>query len=227
MKHRISSCLAAIGMLALGGQAQAAIYTSNLDIFDPTKSIATPGEILGVVTVTDVSGGVTVDVKLQNGAEFVDTGGHTSFAFNLNPASVTTASSITVTTPASGWTVLTASGGVLPGSFADPAFGPFLYGLACTSGCPNGGTVPPVQPSSGPLDFTIAGVTTANFLNVTGYVFAADVIGPLGGTGAVAGDPLVAVVPEASTWAMMILGFMGVGFLAYRRRGRGPALRLV
>ncbi len=27
-------------------------------------------------------------------------------------------------------------------------------------------------------------------------------------------------VPESSTWAMMILGFMGVGFLAYRRKGR-------
>jgi hypothetical protein len=37
----------------------------------------------------------------------------------------------------------------------------------------------------------------------------------------------VAPVPEASTWAMMILGFVGVGFLAYRRRGQGPALRLV
>ncbi len=28
-------------------------------------------------------------------------------------------------------------------------------------------------------------------------------------------------VPEASTWAMMILGFAGVGFLAYRRRNQG------
>jgi len=27
-------------------------------------------------------------------------------------------------------------------------------------------------------------------------------------------------VPEASTWAMIILGFMGVGFMAYRRKGR-------
>ena len=34
-------------------------------------------------------------------------------------------------------------------------------------------------------------------------------------------------VPEASTWAMMLLGFAGVGFLAYRRRGQGQALRLV
>jgi hypothetical protein len=28
----------------------------------------------------------------------------------------------------------------------------------------------------------------------------------------------ITAVPEASTWAMMILGFAGVGFLAYRRR---------
>jgi PEP-CTERM motif len=33
-------------------------------------------------------------------------------------------------------------------------------------------------------------------------------------------------VPEPSTWAMMILGFCGVGFIAYRRKSRGPALRL-
>jgi hypothetical protein len=36
----------------------------------------------------------------------------------------------------------------------------------------------------------------------------------------------VAAVPEASTWAMMILGFFGVGFMAYRRKGAGPQLRL-
>lgn len=33
-------------------------------------------------------------------------------------------------------------------------------------------------------------------------------------------------VPEPSTWAMLILGFFGIGFVAYRQKGR-PALRLV
>jgi hypothetical protein len=28
----------------------------------------------------------------------------------------------------------------------------------------------------------------------------------------------VAAVPEASTWAMMILGFCGIGFMAYRKK---------
>ena len=32
-------------------------------------------------------------------------------------------------------------------------------------------------------------------------------------------------VPEPSTWAMMILGFAGVGFMAYRRKRQG-AFRL-
>jgi hypothetical protein len=34
----------------------------------------------------------------------------------------------------------------------------------------------------------------------------------------------VSAVPEPSTWAMMILGFCGVGFMAYRRKQNGAAL---
>jgi hypothetical protein len=34
---------------------------------------------------------------------------------------------------------------------------------------------------------------------------------------------LTSVVPEPSTWAMMILGFAGLGFMAYRRKSK-PAL---
>jgi hypothetical protein len=37
----------------------------------------------------------------------------------------------------------------------------------------------------------------------------------------------VGQVPEASTWAMMLIGFLGVGFMAYRKhKGEGHALRL-
>jgi len=34
----------------------------------------------------------------------------------------------------------------------------------------------------------------------------------------------VAAVPEPSTWAMMVLGFGGLGFLAYRRKDRKSGL---
>jgi PEP-CTERM motif len=33
-------------------------------------------------------------------------------------------------------------------------------------------------------------------------------------------EPVVAAVPEPATWAMMILGFAGVGFMAYRRKSK-------
>jgi len=32
----------------------------------------------------------------------------------------------------------------------------------------------------------------------------------------------VSAIPEPSTWAMMILGFLGVGFLSYRRKTNRP-----
>jgi choice-of-anchor C domain-containing protein len=41
--------------------------------------------------------------------------------------------------------------------------------------------------------------------------------------GAALDNVSVAAIPEASTWAMLLLGFAGVGFLAYRRK---PSLAL-
>jgi hypothetical protein len=35
---------------------------------------------------------------------------------------------------------------------------------------------------------------------------------------------LTAAVPEPSTWAMMILGFAGIGFMAYRRKSSATVL---
>lgn len=38
--------------------------------------------------------------------------------------------------------------------------------------------------------------------------------------------PAVAAVPEASTWAMLVLGFAGLGLLSYRRTHRNGGLNL-
>jgi hypothetical protein len=54
---------------------------------------------------------------------------------------------------------------------------------------------------------------------------------PIGSQSYLAGDGpgqvsfLITPIPEASTWAMMLLGFAGVGFVAYRRKSK-PAFRL-
>ena len=45
-------------------------------------------------------------------------------------------------------------------------------------------------------------------------------ISALGAGANLSSDDRVSAVPETSTWAMMILGFMGIGFLAYRRKGQ-------
>jgi hypothetical protein len=64
---------------------------------------------------------------------------------------------------------------------------------------------------------------TTSFTNV---VFNASAIGQNADiTGSV--TSFTAAVPESSTWAMMILGFFGVGFMAYRRKSGGPTLRFV
>jgi hypothetical protein len=61
-------------------------------------------------------------------------------------------------------------------------------------------------------------VTAGNPINI----FVADVFsGQTGNTGPV--DAGIAAVPEPSTWAMLLLGFAGMGFMAYRRKSK-PAL---
>jgi hypothetical protein len=39
-------------------------------------------------------------------------------------------------------------------------------------------------------------------------------------------DAVAGAVPEPATWAMMILGFAGIGFMAYRRKNQGSAFRI-
>jgi len=68
------------------------------------------------------------------------------------------------------------------------------------------------------VEITQAGNYTTAFTFATNGAPAKDVV--IDQVFVVAG-----AVPEPSTWAMMILGFLGVGFMAYRRRAQ-PAVRL-
>jgi hypothetical protein len=49
--------------------------------------------------------------------------------------------------------------------------------------------------------------------------------GPSDQQGNILDNVVLSAVPETSTWAMMILGFFGVGFMAYRRKNQS-SLRL-
>jgi hypothetical protein len=176
-----------------------------LNIPDPSAEL--PTGTLGTITLTDfgsgATAGVTVDVTLIAGVNFVNTGGpHTPFAYDLSAIP----SSIVFPRGAPFSAV---------GSSAATPFGTFNHGVDMTGGNGAAGS------KHGPLDFTLNDVTTADFITGSGGdFFAADLIFlSTGKTGSVAAGTLVmAAVPEPSTWAMMILGFAGMGFLTYRRR---------
>jgi PEP-CTERM motif len=70
--------------------------------------------------------------------------------------------------------------------------------------------------------FSLAGIATTNS---TTFAF---LNGDPSGDNSNGLDNIVisTAVPEPSTWAMMILGFFGIGFMAYRRKSRGPAFRV-
>jgi len=66
---------------------------------------------------------------------------------------------------------------------------------------------------------------TYNFTTTGGNLVFTE-LGPSDQQGNLLDNVVLTAVPEPSTWAMMLLGFMGVGFMAYRRKSAKPALRL-
>jgi hypothetical protein len=55
-----------------------------------------------------------------------------------------------------------------------------------------------------------------------GYTFTDTANSRLSSSGTI--EATISAVPEPSTWAMMILGFCGLGFVAYRRKPNSAAL---
>ena len=88
----------------------------------------------------------------------------------------------------------------------------------------NNGKIDYINFDNTPQTFSFAGGTfTLQVFDVSPFA--------VGKSNTIAGEIVltsVAPVPEPATWAMMLLGFAGVGFVAYRRRNHGQAaLRLV
>jgi hypothetical protein len=77
------------------------------------------------------------------------------------------------------------------------------------------------------IDFTPATITYAGgsfILSVAELdLTKTNLSDPITGT---ISNSITTAVPEPSTWAMMMLGFCGVGFMAYRRKSGGPAFRV-
>jgi hypothetical protein len=75
--------------------------------------------------------------------------------------------------------------------------------------------------------FEVTDTSTAPVSSVDWFAFAYNGTYTGGGNFSTSDSPgfagTVSAVPEPSTWAMMILGFAGVGFMAYRKKSK-PAL---
>ena len=61
------------------------------------------------------------------------------------------------------------------------------------------------------------GFAGSALLNAGNYYL--DLTGTGGGTSGYGGNLAVSAVPEPSTWAMMLLGFFGLGFMSLRKHG--------
>jgi hypothetical protein len=98
--------------------------------------------------------------------------------------------------------------------FAEPTGSSILFNIVSIQDP----SAPNVTSLDTPFSYTVSG---NNGDDTGSFNFGGDQLSLLNNT-----VTLTDAVPEPSTWAMMILGFCGVGFMAYRRKQNGPALRL-
>ncbi|MES2193594.1 MAG: hypothetical protein V4517_04200 [Pseudomonadota bacterium] len=163
-----------------------------------------------VINVTDWSSGLTTTLVSINGTN----GGQLDFTLDLRqlgePVFGNFQMSISSPSNSNLLNLLLGSFPQLPGS-SDPLYGNFGGDLSPTVDMYDITTwsvsVSASDLASGPLTIAI----TPSLIPLFEFETLPLLTVNLGG------DLQIAAVPEMSTWAMMILGFAGVGFMAYRR----------
>ena len=232
MKRALTSLIAGLGLLGLAGQAQAWIVDLSYSlVLDNCTNLCSVGGTIHVTgdTTTESTTGLLVQVDL-------------AVSFNRRrPAFMLSCSNPTGATGIQGYvagvtqgTLTTGFSLLAPGSYHQDGFGDFTWAIDMTSRANNMksprvcsawfkhhvGTTASNSGPTGNQSCPVGGCTSVN------VAFAVDAAGSGGDTGAVGALLTTPAVPEASTWAMMILGFAGVGFIAYRRRNQGAAIRI-
>lgn len=224
MKHLFFAAAAGLvticssGFVASPAQASAVDLTYNLVLDNCSSGCGASN--YGTITITgdttsESTIGLTVDVKITQGQLHSSNGLNTLVFDPLGTGLKVAISSDTPNFKDLG-----------SGSYHEDGFGNFTWAIQSTAS--NGGS----GFAGAELKFTITDTsglitfgTTSSSTGPNGSAncpssgctsiavpFAADVTND--GTGAIGA---VAAVPEPSTWAMMILGFFGLGFMAYRK----------
>jgi hypothetical protein len=237
---RFNSYIAGIALA--GAIAVGAVTAAHADIYTlTTTEVANFGSgPYGTINVVLDVDGKSLDITetLNPGFKFHENpdGNHHALTFSLVNDPNVSISALAGNANFANFSLL--SGGVA-GSQSESPFGSFDYAIDCTS-CGHGfdgGNAGPLSfvltPASGTLSLTSLQFNTYNLQHI---YFGSDLVvnadnANTGNAGATftpdhAGDNGPAA-PEPSTWAMMILGFAGVGFMAYRRRkNQGSALHI-
>jgi hypothetical protein len=213
------SALAAVAAFAATPAAATVMETFSISV-DGSSGSSLGTAPYGTVTVTDNGDGTLTFVEsLLSGYGIHETTSdqHDAFAFSIigDPA-------LTITGLPSGFT---AQNTTSSSSNTQPPFGTFQTQITCaTSACGHG------SPGyTSPLSFTVAATGTTLTLASLGYnvvgsnniYFSTDLVYTsgrnsfTGNAGAVLTTP---AVPEPTTWAMLLVGFGGMGAALRRKR---------
>jgi protein with PEP-CTERM/exosortase system signal len=199
---------AAVSFMA-AGTANASTIVYNLTSDHCTGGCLTGQTNGGTITITDTAGGISFNVTLSDGNEFVNTGFPLTFGFNLDGITQITYGGLNT-----GWLIPD----VVPvnkqnaGTYHMDGLGDFEYGVLWS--LQGGGNATP-----GPLTFTIiaSGLTTSSLqANALGQFFAVDILsGTTGNTGLL--DASLARVPDGGS-TIVLLGSALMAFGVLRRR---------
>jgi hypothetical protein len=184
--------------------------------------------LLGIAALsTSAKAELVIDIT-QQGSNVVATGFGTLDTTDLTSASTSSPASAGVNGNDAFVTIGSGSAAVY-GGFSGPAsFGSGGSGFAASS---TSGSVFGIF-AGGPSLFAPTGYTSGSFISGSATYDSTTIAGLdltpgtytyTWGTGPDADSLVVNIgtvspVPEASTWAMMLLGFAGIGFMAYRKR---------
>jgi hypothetical protein len=198
MKNGFLGFISAAALCVLATQASAAILTYDAALSGPSESPpnASPGTGFAEVMIDTIANTMRVEVTFS-GLSGTTTASHIHCC-TATPG-VGTAGVATTVPTFTGFPL-----GVTSGTY-DHTFDMSLsssYNPAFVTA--NGGTVATAE------TVLLAGLSAGDtYLNIHSSVVPG---------GEIRG--FLAAVPEPSTWAMMILGFAGVGFMAYRRKSK-------